>query len=74
MGRPRKNRTDTQRASVSSDDDSASQDKLDVILEKLASLDSIVTKLAKGGGHVGYHPGGKQTAPRNSHSPEHQDL
>jgi hypothetical protein len=47
MGRPRKNRTDTQRASVSSDDDSASQDKLDVILEKLASLDNIVTKLAK---------------------------
>jgi hypothetical protein len=32
---------------VSSDDDSASHDKLDVILEKLASLDSIVTKLAK---------------------------
>jgi hypothetical protein len=46
MGRPKKNRAESQRASVSSDEGSQG-DKLDVILEKLSKLDSITTKLAK---------------------------
>jgi chromosome segregation ATPase len=44
MGWPRKNHTDAQCASVSSDD--SNRDKLDEILECLASLDGITKKLS----------------------------
>jgi hypothetical protein len=44
MGRPKKTRSDTQRASVSSD--ASNPDKLDEILEKLTCLDSITKKLS----------------------------
>jgi hypothetical protein len=44
MGRQKKTRSDTQRGSVSSD--GSNHDKLDEILEKLASLESITRKLS----------------------------
>jgi hypothetical protein len=44
MGRQKKTRSDTQRGSVSSE--GSNHDKLDEILEKLASLDSITKKLS----------------------------
>jgi hypothetical protein len=44
MGRPKKTRSDTQRGSVSSE--GSNHDKLDEILERLASLDGITKKLS----------------------------